>query len=95
MVIESGSDTIQKEQVIYATIQDSEVIHPGRVSDSLQVLYDFSSGEGNQINDISGKGTPLNLMIGDPLAIEWVAGQGIIVKGNSPIFSPGKASQVA
>ncbi len=90
MVVTSEVDSTLDEKVIYATIEDSEVNHLGRVTENLQVLFDFSEGGGNQVLDISGVGTPINLLIRDPLTIDWLSGQGISIRGNSSIFSEEK-----
>lgn len=94
MVVSTWMDSISEDEVIYATKEDSEVIHPGRVVDNLQVLFDFSEGEGNQVTDISGTGTPINLVITDPLTIDWLPGQGLSIKGNSNIFSEEKPDRL-
>ncbi len=43
----------------------------GRITDGLQVLYDFQEGDGTVITDVSGVGTPINLTIHTPNSINW------------------------
>lgn len=85
--VSSDSDPTLNDKVIYATYENSVVIHPGRVKENLQVLYDFSSGIGSKVLDISDMGTPLDLIIKDRLTMDWLPGQGISVKGNTSIIS--------
>jgi parallel beta-helix repeat protein len=42
-----------------------------RVSKGLQVLYTFANGGGTLVRDMSGVGTPLDLVIQEPDAVRW------------------------
>ena len=42
-----------------------------RVSEGIQVLYNFKEGNGNTLNDQSGIGTPYNLILENPAAVTW------------------------
>jgi hypothetical protein len=44
---------------------------PGRVADSLTVLYTFDEGSGTQVTDVSGNGIPMNLTIENPGSVAW------------------------
>jgi len=44
---------------------------PGRIVDSLTVLYTFDEGIGTQVTDVSGNGTPMNLTIENPGSVSW------------------------
>jgi PKD repeat protein len=48
------------------TVEEAE-----RVTEGLQVLYDFEEGQGTTIQDVSGVGEPLNLKIDDTEAVRW------------------------
>ena len=71
-----------------------ELPTPGdRVTEGLQVLYDFSAGWGNTIADVSGVGTALDLTIQNTAAVQW-ANQGLIVKTPTTISSSGPAKKI-
>ena len=55
-----------------------------RVSNDLVLLYLFQEGSGTTINDMSGVGTPLNLQINTPGAVEWTQ-YGLNVKSAATI----------
>jgi len=46
----------------------------GRVTDGLQVLYDFTEGSGAIIEDRSGVQPPVNLQIADTSKVQWLPG---------------------
>ncbi len=53
---------------------EDEVLLPPpdvRVTTGLLTLYDFAATSGNVVYDVSGNGTPLNLTITEPSAVEW------------------------
>lgn len=66
---------------------------PGRVTDNLQVLYDFKEGDGTTINDVSGVGTPLNLTISNPSAVSWTE-DGLDLINSSSITSETPATKI-
>ncbi|MEZ4515573.1 MAG: right-handed parallel beta-helix repeat-containing protein [Chloroflexota bacterium] len=67
---------------------------PGeRVTEGLQVLYDFSAGWGNTVTDTSGVGSALNLTIQNTAAVQW-SNDGLIVKSPTTISSSGPATKV-
>jgi hypothetical protein len=45
-----------------------------RRTGGLQVLYTFEENGGSIVHDVAGVGEPLDLVINDPAAVEWVAG---------------------
>ena len=45
----------------------------------LLVLYTFKEGKGSTINDVSGVGDPLDLVVEDPGNISWIPGGGLRV----------------
>ena len=44
----------------------------GRVTEGLQVLYDFAEGSGTTVHDVSGVGSPLNLTIDEATSVRWL-----------------------
>ena len=42
-----------------------------RITDDLVVLYTFENGSGNVVSDVSGNGTPLDLIIDDTANVTW------------------------
>ena len=66
----------------------------GRVTDGLQVLYTFTEGTGDTVNDVSGVGTPLNLTVQDPGYISWDADQGLVIVSSTIVRSPGAATKL-
>jgi hypothetical protein len=59
----------------------------------VQVLYTFQEGDGTTVQDVSGVGTPLSLIIGSAGAISWVPG-GLVVDSATTILSAGPATKV-
>jgi hypothetical protein len=52
-----------------------------RVGEGLLALYTFNEGSGTVAHDVSGVGTPLDLNVGDPLAVQWSPGHLTFVSG--------------
>jgi uncharacterized repeat protein (TIGR01451 family) len=52
-----------------------------RVGEGLLALYTFNEGSGTVTHDVSGVGTPLDLNVGDPLAVQWSPGHLTFVSG--------------
>jgi VCBS repeat-containing protein len=63
-------------------------------ADGLLVLYSFNDQNGNTIHDISGAGTPLDLIIGSEESVTWLPGGGLAVKAPTIIKSAGAATKV-
>ena len=64
-----------------------------RVTDGLQVLYNFAEGEGAVVHDVSGVGTPIDLTIANPGATTWISG-GLSIDQSTQIQSAGAATKV-
>lgn len=58
------------------------------------VLYTFEEGAGTLVHDRSGAQEPLDLIIADPVAVEWLAGGGLAVRRSTLIASDGPASRL-
>jgi hypothetical protein len=58
------------------------------------VLYAFGEGEGGVVRDVSGRGEPLDLAIGDLTAVEWLEGGGLAVASSAVISSEGPARKI-
>ena len=72
------------DPIVLKGTSTSEVVNSGRSRSGLQVLYNFSEGSGNQVQDRSGNNPPLNLTIDrEGIATEWLPGQGLRIYGNS------------
>ena len=64
-----------------------------RVTNGLQVLYEFKEGQGRQVRDVSGVGEPLNLRIKDESRVAWNS-QGLEVNQATVITSESPARKV-
>lgn len=64
-----------------------------RVTDGLQVLYDFKEGSGTTVNDVSGVGDPLNLTINNTGSVYWTP-KGLNVINEVRIKSSEAASKI-
>ena len=73
--------------VVYAEQEFSNVTHYKRVTDGLQLMYDFTEGRGNKVFDKSNSENSVDLIINDPLVTKWLPGKGLIVDDNTTIFS--------
>jgi len=68
---------------------------PPRVTAGLVSLYAFHEGAGSTVQDVSGVGSPLDLVIADPNAVTWLQGGGLSVDAPTAISSPGAATKVS
>ena len=59
-----------------------------RVHDGLVALYSFTEGSGDIVHDRSSFGSPLDLQIGEPGHIRWLAPNGIEFLLSTSIFHP-------
>ncbi len=78
-----GSDTSSKA-TLYVTAIGS------RVTEGVQLLYNFNEASGTIVNDNSGIGSPYNLEFDNPSAVTWTPkGMGVndiaYINGNSPL----------
>ena len=64
-----------------------------RVYHGLQALYTFNEGLGNVIYDVSGVGTAMNLVIGDPSMVQWIDG-GLDINGATLIATEGPSTKL-
>ncbi len=65
-----------------------------RVSNGLQLLYDFSSGSGNQVRDRSGLSPALDLDIAEPAAVSWQPGGGLTIDSPTVIATGAAATRL-
>jgi hypothetical protein len=65
-----------------------------RVTAGQLVLYAFEEGSGTRVYDVSGFGTPLDLIVDDETAISWITGGGLEIKSSTVIQSAGAARKV-
>ena len=65
-----------------------------RVTAGQLVLYAFEEGSGTMVYDVSGFGTPLDLIVEDEAAISWIAGGGLEINSSTVIKSVGAARKV-
>lgn len=73
--------------VFYADKKNSELTHNNRVKDGIQIMYDFTEGEGSVIYDKSESNKSVNLNINNPLVTSWLPGQGLKVDNSTLITS--------
>jgi chitodextrinase len=70
----------------HSGIENIEVINQERATRGLQVIYNFSEGEGNLVKDHSGIAPSVDLMIyGNGINTEWLVGQGLRINDNTII----------
>ena len=65
-----------------------------RVTDGLQVLYDFNEGSGSIAYDVSGVGSPLDLTIANTSNTNWTTG-GLSINTATILESAGAANKVS
>ncbi|GEM_PF-6815955 len=65
----------------------------GRVITGQIVLYTFEENGGAEIRDVSGFGTPLNLIVSNQAAVKWIPGA-LAVNSSTMITSAGAATKV-
>ena len=66
-----------------------------RVTEGLQVLYDFNEGEGTVVHDRSGVGTELNLLLESEAAVTWLPDGGLAIDSPTIISSVDPAGKIA
>jgi hypothetical protein len=59
----------------------------GSIEDDPLAVYYFNEGSGALVHDTSGAGTPIDLTIANPSAVDWVPGGGLHVHSNTIIQS--------
>jgi hypothetical protein len=64
-----------------------------RAASGVQALYTFEEQEGTIIHDVAGVGEPLNLVINDSAAVQWVAG-GLAVNAPALLATTGPAARL-
>ncbi|MDX2475298.1 MAG: Ig-like domain-containing protein, partial [Candidatus Krumholzibacteria bacterium] len=65
-----------------------------RVTDGVQVLYDFASGDGTVVPDVSGVSPALDLTINDLGAVTWLPGGGLSLDTATIVRSAGPATKL-
>lgn len=66
----------------------------GRITDGLLALYEFNTGSGDLVEDVSQTGTPLHLTIEDTNNASWIPGGGLRVSSATIIKSDRPADKV-
>jgi chitodextrinase len=88
-------ENLINESIILSESIKSQVIHNNRIEKGLLALYDFSEGEGNLIEDISGAHPPLDLVIdNEGTSTKWLKGQGLKIVGNTVISQKETSSRL-
>ncbi|MCG3119888.1 MAG: hypothetical protein ALAOOOJD_02441 [bacterium] len=64
-----------------------------RSTERLQALYTFEENNGAIIHDVAGTGEPLDLVINDPAAVQWVTG-GLAVNAPALLATNGPATRL-
>jgi VCBS repeat-containing protein len=67
---------------------------PQRVATGIQARYDFNEGSGGTIADTSGAGAPLDLTIGKPALVSWLAGGLAVSDDGAKIESSARATKI-
>lgn len=71
----------------------SVVATPDRVTDGLLILYTFEEAGGDTVYDISGTGTPLNLVVADTSDVTWMSGA-LRIDSSTTVLSPTPAQKI-
>ena len=87
------SDGVQNGNTATATVRVAAATNALRVSEGLVALYDFKEGAGTTVRDVSGFGTPLDLSISNPSAVNWIADGGLSIDASIAIRSTGSSHQ--
>ena len=87
----AGSNIVTKSNLITAETVSPDT--PPRVAEGLQVLYRFDQRSGNTIYDVSGEGTPLDLVINNPAKVQWT-NEGLRILQPTLIVSNGPAEKI-
>jgi chitodextrinase len=88
MIVKEGSDPeLTPRTVYYAEKQNSLLTHSSRVKKGIQLMYDFTEGEGGIVRDKSGSDNSVDLMINNPLVTSWLPGQGLKIDNSTLISS--------
>ncbi len=87
--VTNATGTVDSDEAILNVSVPNE-----RVTNSLQVLYDFKEGSGTTVSDVSGVGTPLDLTINNPSSVAWTS-KGLNVKSEVRIKSAEVASKIS
>lgn len=87
VLVSNSLDTVFSDSALLS------VVSFARVSADLQVLYTFMEGQGNQVLDVGGVGTPLTLQIDNPAGVQWGV-DNLQINSATVIASNGVASKV-
>ncbi len=99
-LINYGIEAITKESslndpIILKGTNSTEDFAGKRVEDGLIAFYNFSEGEGDNVEDRSKYGAPLNLKIKqEGIATQWLTGQGLRLLGNTIIEHEGSPDKL-
>ena len=77
----------------FASDSEITVAVAARVTRQLEALYTFQETEGTTVRDVSGVGSPLNLVVTEPAAIAWHSG-GLAIVAPTLIASAGPAGRL-
>ena len=87
----SSSNIVTKSNLITAKAIITDTVP--RVKQGLQALYHFDQRSGNTIYDVSGEGTPLDLIINDTSRVSWTS-EGLTIRKPTLIASNGPAEKI-
>ena len=89
IMVTQDNQLVEEGYPIFAETSQTEVENKGRVSEGLQLLYNFTEIDGYSVSDISGVGESIDLHINKPLNTVWLPGQGLKIIGNTTLISEG------
>ncbi|MBK7105277.1 MAG: T9SS type A sorting domain-containing protein [Ignavibacteriae bacterium] len=87
-IISSPDGSIESNSALL-TITEPDV----RITQDIIAQYTFTEGSGSIINDVSGVGEPIDLVINTPEAINWIQ-NGLEINSEANIFSTSAASKI-
>ncbi len=86
--------TLLSVVVLLLAVSTQAVVAQDRVSDGVQVLYNFAEGSGTTVQDLSDDGDPLDLTISDLGAVTWLPGGGLVLDSATILSSVVPATKI-
>jgi len=95
IMVSQDNTPLEEGSPFFAEESLTEVENSGRITEALQLLYNFSETEDYRVADISGVGEAIDLNINKPLKTSWLPGQGLKILGNAILVQEGASSKLS